>query len=102
MFLDQSINHDEEGVISFLMNHKEETASQQENHNNTNLPPNQRMKLPPRFQKKPRCKPFPEMDLSAGADIQNGNQFAEGSSDAKKRRVAYYYDRSGLETGRNG
>ena len=66
------------------------------------LPPNQRMKLPPRFQKKPRCKPFPEMDLSAGADIQNGNQFAEGSSDAKKRRVAYYYDRSELETARNG
>ena len=89
-------------LISESINHEEETASQQKNHNNTDLPLDQRMKLPPRFQKKPRCKPFPEMDLSAGADIQNGNQFAEGSSDAKKRRVAYYYDRSGLETAHNG
>ena len=33
------------------------------------------------------------MDIAAGEDIKNGNAFAEGHSDAKKRRVAYYYDR---------
>lgn len=36
------------------------------------------------------------MDLGAGADIQNGNRFAEGKADASKRRVAYYYDRGQL------
>ncbi len=36
------------------------------------------------------------MDLAAGESIQNGNTIAEGSSDAQKRRVAYYYDRSNL------
>lgn len=39
---------------------------------------------------------FKEMDLAAGESIQNGNTIAEGSSDAQKRRVAYYYDRSNL------
>ena len=33
------------------------------------------------------------MDLAAGEDILNGNRVAEGSSDAQKRRIAYYYDR---------
>ena len=39
---------------------------------------------------------FKEMDLAAGESIQNGNIIADGSSDAQKRRVAYYYDRSNL------
>ena len=34
------------------------------------------------------------MDTAAGEDIINGNRLADGSSDAQKRRIAYYYDRS--------
>lgn len=33
------------------------------------------------------------MDTAAGEDIINGNKLADGSSDAQKRRIAYYYDR---------
>lgn len=33
------------------------------------------------------------MDLAAGEDILNGNRVADGTSDAQKRRIAYYYDR---------
>ena len=33
------------------------------------------------------------MDYSAGVDILNGNKLADNTSDAQKRRVAYYYDR---------
>ncbi|KAK8801395.1 hypothetical protein WA171_004538 [Blastocystis sp. BT1] len=32
------------------------------------------------------------MDLAAGEDILNGNRVADGTSDAQKRRIAYYYD----------
>ena len=34
-----------------------------------------------------------KMDLAAGEDILNGNRVADGTSDAQKRRIAYYYDR---------
>ena len=34
------------------------------------------------------------MDYSAGVDILNGNKLADNTSDAPKRRVAYYYDRT--------
>ena len=33
------------------------------------------------------------MDLAAGEDILNGNKLADSTSDAQKRRIAYYYDR---------